>query len=161
MFKKGLKIVLMLSVILAIAGCANKAEDNDSKEVNVAVNDIADKIINEIDMGAMGTMQDEMAEASYPFDRSIVSEFVIYHAMMNVHSDEFAVFKVKDKNKISEIESAIENRVEELNKIWETYLPDQHEKVKNYIVEKNGNYVMFAITSDQEKAKEIFNSYMK
>lgn len=153
--------MLMLSVILAIAGCADKAEENDSKEVNVAVNDIADKIIDEIEMGQLLTMPDEMAEASYPFDRSIVSEFVIYQAMMNVQSDEFAIFKVKDKDKISEIESAIENRAQKLNKIWETYLPDQHEKVKNYIVEKNGNYVMFAVTPDQEKAKEIFDSFMK
>jgi len=160
MFKKCLKLMLMLSVVLAVAGCATKKEENNSKEVNVPVTDIADKIIEEIDMGSMVTMPDEMAEASYPFDRNIVSEFVIYQAMMNVHSDEFAVFKVKDKEKISEIESAIENRVKELNKIWETYLPDQHEKVKNYIIEKNGNYVIFAITNDQAKVKEIFNNFM-
>jgi hypothetical protein len=136
-------------------------EDEDTvqkpEEVKISTKNIADKILGEVKFGGMGEMRSEMSDISYPFDKSIVEEYVIYQAMMNINSDEVAIFKVKDKADIPKIEEAIGNRLNELEKIWSQYLPKQHEKVKNYIIVKKGNYIMFSISAYQDRVEEIFN----
>lgn len=135
------------------------AVEEKPEEKSIAVKEIADKIMKEIRFGMVGTMGEDQAKEFYALDPSLVSEYVIYHAMINVRSDELAIFKVKDKKDIEKIKAGILKRQEMLNNIWKQYLPDQHEKVKNYIIIEKDNYIMYSISDNQEKAKEIFNSF--
>lgn len=129
------------------------------EEKVIPVKEIADKIKEEIKLGMMGTMDEDRAKEFYALDPGLVSEYVIYHAMINVRSDELAIFKIKDKKDIDKIKAGILKRQEMLNNIWKQYLPDQHEKVKNYVIVEKDNYIMYSISDNQEKAKEIFNSF--
>lgn len=130
-------------------------------EVNVAVKDIGEKIMSQVGFAKMLSVSGERVKESYPFDEGMVSEYVVYQAMINVRSDELAIFKLKDKSNMPNIEKAINTRLEQLERIWGSYLPDQHEKVKNHIIIKKGNYIMFAISDNQQKVEEVFNSILK
>lgn len=130
-------------------------------EVNVAVKDIGEKIMSQVQFAKMLSVSGERVKESYPFDEGMVSEYVVYQAMINVRSDELAIFKLKDKSNMANIEKAINTRLGQLDKIWGSYLPDQHEKVKNHIIVKKGNYIMFAISDNQQKVEEVFNSILK
>lgn len=124
-----------------------------------SVKDIGDKIVKEVIRGKLMPTNEEIAKETYPFDRSLVSEYIIYQAMINVRSDEIAVFKVKDTSNIAEVEKGIQKRLDQLDKIWQSYLPDQYDKVKKHIILKKDNYILFSISDDQKKAEEIFNSF--
>ena len=139
------------------AGIVQKPEEpQEPEKVKVTTKEILDGILKKIEVNRMIEMRSEMAESSYPFDRNIVEEYTIYQAMMNIKSDEIAIFKVKDKKDLGKIEKAIENRLVELERTWSQYLPDQHEKVKNYIIVKKGNYIMFSVTEYQDEVENIF-----
>jgi hypothetical protein len=135
------------------------AVEEKPEENSIAVKEIADKIMKDIRFGMVGTMGEDQAKEFYALDPSLVSEYMIFHAMINVRSDELAIFKVKDKKDIDKIKAGILKRQEMLNNIWKQYLPDQHEKVKNYVIVEKDNYIMYSISDNQEKAKEIFNSF--
>lgn len=131
------------------------------KEQAVKVTEIANKIMKEVKFSMLGSPKEEMAVELYPFDRSLVSEYIIYQAMINVKSDEFAIFKVKDAKDLPLIEKGIQKRLEMIDKIWQSYLPDQHEKVKKNIIIKKDNYILFSISDNQAKVEEVFNSFFK
>lgn len=135
-----------------------KEPENPEKQ-EPSVKDIADKIVKEVIHGKLMATNEEMAKETYPFDRSLVSEYIIYQAMINVRSDEIAVFKVKDASNIAEVEKGIQKRLDLLDKIWQSYLPDQYDKVKKHIILKKDNYILFSVSDDQKKVEEIFNSF--
>lgn len=129
------------------------------EEKSVATKDIADKIVKDLEFPATLEMDEERAKEFYALDTTLVSEFAIYQAMMNVKSDEVSVFKVKDKKNIEKVKEGILKRQEQLTNVWKQYLPDQYEKVQNYIILEKDNYIMYCISDNQEKAEEIFNSF--
>lgn len=124
-----------------------------------SVKEISDKILKEVKFSHVVAMNEELSKEFYPFDRNLVSEYIIYNAMINVKSDEVAVFKVKDASNISEVEKGIQKRVDQLEKIWQSYLQDQYDKVKKHIILKKDNYILFSVSDDQKKVEEIFNSF--
>ncbi|WP_055665395.1 DUF4358 domain-containing protein [Desnuesiella massiliensis] len=124
-----------------------------------SVKEISDKILKEVKFSHVVAMNEELSKEFYPFDRNLVSEYIIYNAMINVKSDEVAVFKVKDASNISEVEKGIQKRVDQLEKIWQSYLQDQYDKVKKHVILKKDNYILFSVSDDQKKVEEIFNSF--
>lgn len=124
-----------------------------------SVKEISDKILKEVKFSHVVVMNEELSKEFYPFDRNLVSEYIIYQAMINVRSDEIAVFKVKDASNIAEVEKGIQKRLDQLDKIWQSYLPDQYDKVKKHIILKKDNYILFSVSDDQKKVEEIFNSF--
>ncbi len=156
--KRFLILMLALSILFVAAACTDKNNNN----VNVAVNDIAQKILDELELDEhMMEMPDEMSLDAYPFDRDLVSEYVIYQAIFSTSADEFAIFKVKNQSDIETIKDAIESRIDQVSKVWETYMPGQYEKVKNKLVITNGNYVFVSVLEDQDKVEDIFKSFME
>ncbi|WP_158602387.1 DUF4358 domain-containing protein [Cohnella endophytica] len=92
---------------------------------------------------------------SYGIDTSLLSEYTVRMPLMNVKTNEIAIFKVKDAKKIDTVKKGIVKRAEAVQKQFETYLPDQYENAKNYKIVVKGNYVLFLISesaSDLEKA---------
>lgn len=131
------------------------------EEKAVATKDIADKLKEGLDLPSTMALDEERAKEAYGLDTNLLSEYTIYVAMMNVKSDEIAIFKVKDSKDIAKVKESIAKRQEQLTKTWQQYLPDQYEKVQNHIIIEKGNYVMYCISDNQEKAEEIFNSFFK
>lgn len=131
------------------------------EEKSVATKDIADKIVKDLEFPATLEMAKEQATEFYALDTNLLSEYTIYQAMMNIRSDEVSIFKVKDKKDIEKIKESILKRQEQLTNIWKQYLPDQYEKVQNYIILEKGSYIMYCVSDNQEKAEEIFNNFFK
>lgn len=82
------------------------------------------------------------------FDRELLEEGLVLAPMFNVMSDEIILLKAADKKAIKELEVALEQEKENRLKQWETYLPDQHEKVKNTLIKGEGHYLLYATWAD-------------
>ena len=99
---------LALVLALNLFGCAAAPAEPSATpeptptpvpEVNVPVQDIADKLLAMEDMfpSAMGFMGEEMITESCGLDFSLLSEYSLNDPMMNVHAHMLYVAKVKDE----------------------------------------------------------------
>lgn len=161
MKKKLLGVLLSAVMVLGLAACGEKAEGSAGEEVSVPVEEIGDKILEELEFGSMIELDDETLMQFYELDASLLEEYDANIPMMNVTTQEYSVFKVKDVKDAETVKNAIDKRAEAVQKSFEQYLPDQYENAKNYYVEANGKYLVFVIHQDSEKAKDIFQGYFK
>ena len=84
--------------------------------------------------------------------------------MMNIRTDEIGIFKMTSADQADAMKEAVKTHVE--NKIagWMPgYMPDEIDKMENYTIISKGNYVMYLIASDADKAaaEEQFNAAFK
>ena len=93
-----------------------------------------------------------------------LAEYSIYMNMMNIRTDEIGIFKMTSADQADAMKEAVKTHVE--NKIagWMPgYMPDEIDKMENYTIISKGNYVMYLIASDADKAaaEEQFNAAFK
>ena len=110
-------------------------------------------------MGSLLTLDAQGVKDMYGLDASAYADSMFMPAMMNISSAEIAVVKLKSDDQYEEVKAAMEKRAQAIQKTFEQYLPDQYAASKNYQIVRNGDFVLFSITQDQEQAKEIFNSF--
>lgn len=84
----------------------------------------------------------------------IEGAFSIQAAMM-LNADRIYVFQVKDSSYLSEIKAVLEVEKEAQYELWESYLADQFEKVKNTIFETEGNFLYYITYPDAEAIETI------
>ncbi|MFH5836914.1 DUF4358 domain-containing protein [Proteiniclasticum sp. C24MP] len=162
MKKKLLGILLSAVMVVSLAACGEQSTPEEGgQEVNVPVKEIGDKILEELEWGSMIPLDDETLLQFYELDASLLEEYDANMPMMNVTTQEYSVFKVKDVKDVETVEAAIVKRAEAVQKSFEQYLPDQYENAKNYYTETNGKYLVFVIHENVEKAEEIFKGYFK
>lgn len=95
------------------------------------------------------------------FDEDTIDEGVILASMFNVNSDEILIVKAKDKRSVKDLLVAMETEKENRLRLWETYLPNQYEKVKNTVIKSEGLYLLYATYKDPEVVEGAFQSALK
>ncbi|MGB4587839.1 MAG: DUF4358 domain-containing protein [Clostridiaceae bacterium] len=161
MKKKLLSLLVSGIMVIGLSACGAKGDGNTpgKEEVNVAVTEIGEKISTGLEFGSMIPLDDEMLKQYYGLDASILEAYTANPPMMNITTQEYSVFKVKDAKDVDTVKAAIDKRAEAVQKSFEQYLPDQYENAKNYYVATNGKYLVFVIHKDVDKAEEIFEGF--
>lgn len=138
----------------------DEGTDNTSPSADINAKDIYNKITTEIEMSAFMELQPDQVEDVYGLAPENIGEGSIFMLpMMNIRTSEISIVRLKSEDDFDIVKSAMEQRAANIQKTFETYLQDQYELSKKYQIVRNGEYVMFSITPDQEKAAEIFNSF--
>lgn len=105
-----------------------------------------------IDMGA-----DQVKEA-YGIDTKLLADFTVMAPLMNVKTNEIAIFKVKNVKDIAMVKKGIKKCAADIQKSFEDYLQDQYENAKNYKIVTNGDYVLFLISESAEDLEKAFQA---
>ena len=128
-------------------------------EVNVPVQDIADKLLAMEDMfpSAMGFMGEEMITESCGLDFSLLSEYSLNDPMMNVHAHMLYIAKVKDEADVPAVEEAFGKRLTLMQDIFSTYLPAQYDLAMAGQVVSNDKYVLMVVSNDAQAVVDEFN----
>lgn len=173
------KILIGMTVLVSLfvfIGCSKKAP-----EVNIAVSDIMKdiKAVVAEDMINGGVPEesfkdgqlprymeiDLVTETTNPFSEIInkedIEEGIAIQQMINIKSDMIIVLKAKDISKVESLKTSLEAIKDQQSKLWESYLPDQYEKVKNNIIQSNGKYLVYITYDDSEKIETVFNDELK
>ena len=157
---KNLKRVLALSLsaVLLLSLLASCGGGNENADVTINLNDLWSKIEALGEMPMQMDVPDEfLADAdNYGIDKADLEDYIAKMPGMMVHATEFFIAKVKD-GKMDAVKAALEARQVKLDAQWSSYLPDQHDLVKNYKLTVNGNYIFFAISEYAEQAEKLFN----
>ncbi|MCX7657899.1 MAG: DUF4358 domain-containing protein, partial [Oscillospiraceae bacterium] len=59
------------------------------------------------------------------------------------------------------VEDSITDRIESQKKAFDGYNAKEFSKLEDNLVTENGNYVLFVVSDDNDKAKEIFQKAFK
>ncbi|WP_256761675.1 DUF4358 domain-containing protein [Cohnella sp. WQ 127256] len=154
--------VLLLTIVLSlvISACSNSSNSSNSKEAAIqataSAKEMVDQMFEQIEQPMLMELDPEMIENLYHLDAALFEEYTIRTPLMNVQTNEIAIVKVKDAKDIATVEAAIKQRATDVQKQFETYLPDQYENAKNYKLVTKGNYILFVIS---DKADELVKAY--
>lgn len=145
---------------------AGEGEAENSKEEGTAtVNgsstpvEMVTALLDAVEQPSLMDMDPAMIKDMYHFDPELAEELVIKMPMMNVKTNEIAIIKLKDAASFATVEEGIKQRAADIQKQFETYLPDQYENAKNYKIVSHDNYVLFVISEEADKIVELFNGF--
>lgn len=162
----------------------DEPEEIPEEEVNVPVKDILEAIKEQMksDLIAGGVPEDNFEEGTIPgfleqnlkpeveeenpfFQLDIntenLEEGYILAQMINIKSDQIIVLKASDESVVSNLEAALQQVKESQIAVWEQYLPDQYEKVKNNIIKTEGKYLLYVTYENPEAIEAIFDDMLK
>ena len=149
-------MVIVLGIMLTACGGSNNKEVYEPTQTT---KEMIDSVLAKIEQPSLMEMPEDMILQFYHLDTALLEQYTIMMPMMNVKTNEIAVLKVKDVKDIPTVETAVKQRATDIQKQFETYLPDQYEQAKNYKLVTKGKYVIIIISenaTDIEKAFEPF-----
>ncbi|MFF2091493.1 DUF4358 domain-containing protein [Paenibacillus sp. NPDC058174] len=137
-------------------------ENNSSAKAPVkSTKEMVDSVLAAHEQPKLLELESAMVKDMYHFDPALLEESTIMTPMMNVKTNEIAVLKVKDSKDVAAVEEGVKKRAEDVQKTFETYLPDQYENAKNYKLVTKGNYVIFIISESADELEQAFEAYFK
>ncbi len=148
-------LILAMSLLTACAGKAAKVRDD------VPVSDVSTAVAAVLDGDTLVSVPETYYAGSMKMD---VSEFEGYDVKINskgINIDEFGIFKAKDSSQLPAVQKAVNDYLAFRLQIWMVeYMPEEKPKLENAEVKTVGNYVMYAILSDDGK-KTAFSAFEK
>ena len=146
---------------------ANKAKNKSYTQIGsylvYIMTDNSSDILNSIKdskeniFGALMEVNDETLESQFNINKSDVKEYLIKVPMMITSSNSYIIIKPEDGKK-DEIKEKMDEYMTKLEKQWETYLPIQHELVKNRLEKEYGDYLIYIISSDNDLVFETIKA---
>lgn len=172
MKKSYFAFMLVIALGLVLTACSgsntnsgtnsNTSGNKEEKFVTTkTTKEIVDGMLAKIQQPALAEMTPDMIKQMYYFDPAILEEYTIMSPLMNVKSNELSVIKVKDAKDLSAVEEGIKKRAADIQKGFETYLPDQYENSKNYKLVTKGNHVLFVISEEADRLVTEFDSFFE
>ncbi|MGI5936763.1 MAG: DUF4358 domain-containing protein [Oscillospiraceae bacterium] len=141
-------LVIMALALSLLSACGK------SSVADVPVEDIAKKVDEAI--GNEGTLIAVDADYIRGYMRMDVSDYMGFVVKINAYGaniDEYGIFKGADGNQAKEIAKAVEDYLQMREDTWmEEYMPEEKPKLLAAESKVLGNYVMYAILWDEEKA---------
>lgn len=152
---------LMLTIVLGllIAGCSK--DQSSTIEPELSANEMADKMLEKVEQPSLMELEPDQIKDLYNLDPEKLEEYSIRIPMMNVKTNEIAILKVIDAKDVPDVESAIKQRAENVQKQFETYLPDQYENAKNYKLVTKGNYILLVISENADELLKVYDSFFE
>lgn len=147
--------------MLAIVISACSGDKGSTVEVKQSAKEIADQMVERVEQPAFMELSAQDLNELYKIDTAKLADFSVRVPMMNIKTNEIAIFKVNDAKDIPDIEEALKQRAETVQKQFEQYLPDQYENAKNYKVITKGNYVLFVISDRADELIKVFDSFFE
>lgn len=154
-----LAIGVGISVAMTFAGCSFGSKDSDSN--SLTAEEVLEKITKNIDEPNQMDIDSDFFTDNYGIDKSILKSYVVRVPMGNEYANECAVFEVKDKKDIEEVEEGIEKRSKILEDTWKNYIPEQYDLIKSGKIVTEGKYVLFVISENADKIEDNFEEILE
>ena len=126
----------------------------NAKDIPLA--DIQELLSQEPSITEMEQVDDRKLLQFMGLNSSMYSEFLYYQGTEALSVDELLIVKVKNKSDLSGVKDAVDKRIEEQIKTFESYGPVQVSLLKNAVIETKGRYLFYCTGKHAEKYKEVF-----
>jgi hypothetical protein len=153
-----LLVCIMLFSTILLGGCYSKDEVSGK---NPSVSEIGEKIKQSAITSDMVVLEDKKFQKLYDINPDMIQEYYVNISSSNIKADEFAIIKVKDSKDVQAVKDKISKRLDNQMESFKDYLPAEYSILQAHILKVKGNYILFAVSKDANKAEDIFDSYFK
>ncbi|MEK4509917.1 DUF4358 domain-containing protein [Paenibacillus sp. FSL K6-2524] len=156
------KNILMIMVVvlgIMLTACSSSNNKEEAFEPTQTTKEMMDSVLAQFEQPSLMELPAEMVNELYHLNPTLLDQYTIMTPMMNIKTNEIAILKVKDAKDIPTVEEAVKQRATDIQKQFETYLPDQYENAKNYKLVTKGNYVIFIISENADDIEKAFETF--
>ena len=150
MIKKSIFLIILI-VFLTMVYADGNAKD-------VPMEDIENKLIEETDLGKMAKCGNRNLMQFLNLDYQQYDEYLYYKGKEALSVDEVLIVKAKNRDDLSAVKDAVENRIDSQITTYEGYGPSQVALLKNAVVTTKGKYLFYCTGKSAEKNEEVFDS---
>ena len=152
------KIALLL--VAAMLACVMTACGGGKEETHeFAVEDLAKDLREKIEYeDELTQSRDAVFYMIYGIDESLVKSQCSYFST-NATTEEIAVVECVDKDAAATVKKAFEERVEYQKQTFESYAPEEVDRLEKALITELGNYVVLCVTGDVDRAMFIIDQY--
>ncbi len=132
--------------------CMLCACNSDKSDKTPDMQTVADAVGKTIDLSEMSLLPDEYVESVMGIAPDGYVSRNTLRSAVGTNINEYGIFLAKDAEQADTLKAALEKYLEYLESVWmDEYLPDEKPKLDNAEVWQQGNYVMYAILSDDAR----------
>lgn len=156
------KNILMIMVVvlgIMLTACSSSNNKEEAYVPTQTTKEMMDSVLAQFEQPSLMELPAEMVNELYHLNPTLLDQYTIMTPMMNIKTNEIAILKVKDAKDIPTVEEAVKQRATDIQKQFETYLPDQYENAKNYKLVTKGNYVIFIISENADDIEKAFETF--
>ncbi|WP_150106584.1 DUF4358 domain-containing protein [Paenibacillus sp. JDR-2] len=160
--KKPLLLLLFTVIaILTLNACSDGGSGHKAPATALTPKEMAEKLVQPYEQPRQAELDADGVKNLYHLDPALLEAYSINTPLMNVKTNEVAVLKVKDAKDLETVKKAVEQRAADVQKQFESYLPDQYENAKNYKTAVQGSYVLFVIDEHADEMAAAFNAFFE
>ncbi|QUH30571.1 DUF4358 domain-containing protein [Vallitalea guaymasensis] len=150
--KRFICILLTMTIgLFTLVGCGGKDKDI-TIDISALAGDLTSKIEFQDDLTKI---EGNSIESIYQIDYAVSSEVYV---SSGATAEEVAVFELKDETEADNAYKAAGERIDAQKQAFESYVPEEMEKLDNAVVKKVGKYVIVCVANDNT-AEDIIGTY--
>lgn len=143
----GMVVILFLFIVYLQMG----AGDSRTPLETVAAN-----VIKTIDTKSMEESTNRMFKKFYGLNVNDYEGVVLYAPVTNMDAEELLIIKLKDSSQAEAVTAAVNTRLETQKASFEGYGIEQFALLEKSILDVQGNYILYVVHSDANKADKAF-----
>lgn len=147
-----LRIVLVAALVAAIVFYVFLR----NRESTVPASDVFKKVEQTVKTEKMEKTTDRYFKKYYGLNAADYDSVLYYAPVSNMDAEELLVIKLKNSNQAEAVTDAILKRQSDKEQSFEGYAPEQYALAQDYILDVQGNYILFVV---DPKAEEIDNAF--
>lgn len=155
-------LLCLCTMSLFFIACGKKDKKEEAEEYRVELSQIEQAVLEDLgNLPDMERVDKNTTDAQNLFailcDISYdkIDEFVYQYASEGL-ADEIAIIRLKDTQDMKELKEELEERIESRKTSFQTYNPEEVEKLEQAQVVVKGNYVALLICQQSGVAKQAF-----
>lgn len=141
--KRFLKCVLAVTILF---GCSSK----EKEEKSIVIDEYADTIEEQYYDTFMIDMNESDFYSYFGVEPNQIKQMVYKEAFLDVKADALVMIEVSDDTIINGIQTKLENRLQEIQDEFETYIPEVYEIAKNGQVIVINSYIFMIVNENSD-----------
>ncbi|MEJ8545571.1 DUF4358 domain-containing protein [Brevibacillus borstelensis] len=152
--------VLMIACFAALSiltGCTGETAEAE----HPTAMEIGEKIKQAVNLDEMKAGDVKKLQKLYNITEEEVEDFILFTAPTNVKAEEVAVLIAKDEGQVENIKKKIIERIEEQEKKFKDYVPDEYYLLEKHVLRTKGRYILLAVSKEAEQIESAFDEVLK
>ncbi len=144
------KIFLTITLIIFLAAVYYQGNAKD-----VSLQSIDKQLAKEKTISSMEKLNDRQLLQFMNLDSGKFKQFIYYKGTESLSVEELLIVKANNREDLSIVKDAVDKRIEDQLKTFESYGPNQVALLKDAVISTKGNYLFYCTGKNAEDYKEV------
>jgi len=165
--KKRIFAAVLAALCMCAASCGTETKapaataKEEVQEYSFDAGTVTEEVLAEITINsAIEKGIDELEFYFTELDTTKLTDASYYMCASGAYPDEIAVFVFDTADSAAAAESAVKTRLDKQVSVYESYTPEEMYKLEDAIVEVRQNVIFYAVTENNSRVQEIFDSFI-